>query len=131
MTEPVTIRLEIITDNSHNYFLCHTGSVCRITLRNTSNYSVQLKYESKNVALAPDALSGNMALAPGALSETMIFFSGGLGNIQSRMMARAYVGSLALKKVIDGDGKTVELFNLDRIILPNTFHCTLCLIPIF
>jgi hypothetical protein len=131
MTEPVTIRLEIITDKSLNVFLCYGASAFRITLRNTSNYSVQLKYESKNVALAPDALSGNMALAPGALSEPMIFISGGWGNMQSRMMARAYVGSLALKKVIDGDGKTVELFNLDRIILPHTFHCNLCLIPIF
>ena len=81
-----------------------------------SNYGLQLKYNS-----------GNLALAPGALSDIMIFQSVGM---VSKMMAREYVGSLELKKVVDGDGKTVQLFNLDKIVLPNTFHCSLFLIPI-
>ena len=72
-----------------------------------------------------------MALAPGALSDITIFQSAdGGGPSRSKMMARAYVSSLELKKVIDGDGKTVQLFNLDKIVLPNTFHCTLFFIPI-
>jgi len=88
-----------------------------MTLRNTSNYAIQLKHNS-----------GNLAVAPGALSKTMIFTG---GSRAAQMLARAYVGSLELKKVIDGDGKTVELFNLDKIVLPNTCHCVLCFIPLF
>jgi hypothetical protein len=120
VTEPVSIRLEIITDNSLNFVPCCSDSVYRITLRNTSNYGLQLKYDS-----------GNLAIAPGALSDMMIFRSVDSGGpVGSKMMARAYVGSLELKKVIDSDGKAVQLFNLDKIVLPNTFHCSLFFIPI-
>ena len=55
-----------------------------------SNYSLQLEYNS-----------GNMALAPSALSDIMI--------CQSIVMGRAYVSSLELKKVVDSDGKIVQL----------------------
>jgi hypothetical protein len=77
---------------------------CRITLRNMSNYGLQLKYNS-----------GNMALAPGALSDIMI--------CQSIVMGRAYVSSLELKKlliVMERWFSFLQPFS-DRLTLPTDF----------
>lgn len=116
-TEPVPVGLEITTERNIHILLVLVGVVTwRVTVRNTSSYGIQLK-----------SSSGNMALAPGAVSDTFIFHRAVSG---TNIVVAQFLSSLELLTVIDGHGNQIVLYNLDKAILPNTTHCTLCFIPL-